>query len=171
MNIELETDRLTLRMPQMSDQQFFINLYGNPDVMKHIPPKGQPSTKNEAIQRLETLIAHWRQNGYGMFVLELKAPRSPVGYCGLRYLKETGNLELGYIIDRPHWGMGIASEAAMKCLRFAKESLNTDRIISVTNPGNSGSQKILTKMGFQRCENMDGIYHGMHHHFFVLKFN
>ncbi len=168
--IKLATDRLTFRIPQTSDQQFFITLYGNPKVMKHIPPKGEPCIKDEAITRLETLIAHWEKNGYGMFVLELKDSGSPVGYCGLRYLQQIDTIELGYIIDEPHWGIGIASEAAKRCVRFAKESLKIDRLISVTTPENSGSQKILKKMGFNRCENMDGIYHGMHHHFFVLKF-
>ncbi len=167
----IETKRLKLRVPEISDQKFFIKLYCNPEVMKHIPPNGKPATFNEAKARLDRLIVHWDRYGYGMFVVELKDSIIPVGYCGLRYLPETDDIELGYIIDQPHWGIGIASEAAKACVQYAETSLNIEQLISVTNPYNFGSQKILTKIGFKHSEHNDGIYHGMLHDFFVLRFN
>lgn len=106
-----------------------------------------------------------------VFLHGLKKSSSPVGYCGLRYLQETGDIELGYIIDEPYWGIGIATEAVKASVQFAENNLNIDRLISVTNPDNSGSQKILTNIGFKRNEKKDGVYHGLHHHFFVLEFN
>lgn len=165
----IETERLKLRVPRISDQIFFTKLYGNPEVMKHIPPNGKPATPNEAKARLNSLITHWGRHEYGMFVVELKDAAIPVGYCGLRYLPETGDIELGYIIDQPYWGIGIASEAVKGCVQYAKTSLNIDKLIAVTNPDNLGSQKILTHIGFKPSEQNDGLYHGMIHRFFILK--
>lgn len=167
----LLTRRLRLRAPQMSDLDFFIRLYSNSDVMKHIPPKGKPATTDEAEERLHRLIHHWKEHGYGMFVIERKDGNIPVGYCGLRFLPEAEQIELGYIIDQPHWGCGIAPEAAGACIQYARNTLKSACIISITNPDNQASQKILQTFGFKRrCED-DGVYHGMMHHFFIKEFS
>lgn len=165
----IETDRLRLRKPLPSDQTFFTRLYGNPEVMAHIPPDRKAASPEEAEERLGRILSHWQAHGYGMFVVVLKDdPEQEAGYCGLRFLPETRDIELGYIIDQPFWGMGIASEAAWACVDYARGVLGAGRLVSMTDPGNRGSQRILEKLGFVPSASDDGVYHGMHHAFFVL---
>lgn len=163
---KIETERLRLRKPELSDLLFFTRLYGNAEVMNHIPPNGRPATVDEARDRLNCLVAHWEKHRYGMFVVCLKETAKPVGYCGLRSFEN--QIELGYIIDQPYWGIGIASEAARACVQYAVTVLNSERLISITHPDNAGSQKILTHLGFKREQENDGIYYGASHHFFGL---
>lgn len=165
--VRLETDRLYLRTPLLDDHAFFTRLYGNPRVMKHIPPTKGPLSAQEAEKRLHGLIRHWKEHGYGMFVLEMKASAVSIGYCGLRWLEEAGEIELGYIIDEPYWGMGIASEAARACVGYGADSLNAESLVSVTHPANTASQHLLCKLGFRRKRENDGSFHGMEHLFFV----
>ena len=35
-----------------------------------------------------------------------------IGWCGLSYLEQTREVEIGYGIAKPFWGKGLASEAA-----------------------------------------------------------
>lgn len=163
----LETGRLSLRTPLLSDHAFFTRLYGNPRVMQHIPPTKGPLSAREAEKRLHGLIRHWKEHGYGMFVVEMKASALPIGYCGLRWLEEAGEIELGYIIDEPYWGMGIASEAARACVGYAADSLTADTLVSLTHPANTASQHLLSKLGFRRDSAGDGSFHGMEHLFFI----
>lgn len=167
--IKLTTDRLRLRPPAVADLDFFNDLYGDSDVMKYIPPNGKPSSPVEAGERLERLLDHWRKHGYGMFLIEIKNDGLPAGYCGLRYMEGIDKVELGYIISRQYWGEGVASEAASACIQYARNILKTDELISVTSPENMASQKILTRLGFKRTPDLDGIYHGMEHIFFIYK--
>ncbi len=162
----IKTKRLLLRVPRESDLDFFIRLYGNRDVMKYIPPKGEPANKQEAEERLKKLIRHWDTHGYGMFLLEWIKTGEAAGYCGLRYLEETDDIELGYIINQPFWRKGIASEAAIECMNYAWDTLKANNLVSVTNPTNKASQNILKKLGFSRHKNLDGMYYGMKHCFF-----
>jgi len=167
----LETERLLLRKPLKSDLDFFICLYGDRDVMRHIPPEGKPLDTKEAKARFEHLISHWNAHGYGMYLIEWKKTGQLAGYCGLRYLEDTNHIELGYIIDTHFQGKGIATEAASICMNHAQHTLETNSLISVTHPTNHASQNILKKLGFQRYEKLDGTYHGMKHYFFRRSFH
>ena len=167
-SICLESSRLILRTPRPGDKDFFIQLYANARVMAHIPPRGKPERREGALRRFKALTEHWEKHGYGMFVLELKTGKEQVGYCGLRFLEAAGAVELGYIIDEPHWGKGMAPEAARRCVEFARTDVKAEEVVSMTHPGNEASQAILTRLGFVRCQERDGIYHGMAHDFFVL---
>ncbi len=90
------SERMRFRPPAKTDLEFFAGLYGDKETMRFIPPHGKPATRSQAEARLTKLIAHWKEYGYGMFLLEWKGDRVPVGYCGFRYMPEMGEVELGY---------------------------------------------------------------------------
>ena len=81
-----------------------------------------------------------------------------IGWCGLGYLEESDETELLYMLDMPHWGKGIASEAAKASLRYAFESTDLIRVIALSFPENIGSQKVLEKSGLQFVK--EGAYFG-----------
>lgn len=163
--VMLFTERLRLRPPEASDLEFFVRLYGNAANMQHVPP-WRAASRQEAEERLRRLIRHWEERRYGMFLVEWRKNPAPLGYCGLRYMPEVAEIELGYIIDEPNWGLGLATEAASACVRFAGGELGSGSLVSVTDPVNGGSQKVLLKLGFQRAPRLDGVYHGSEHRFF-----
>lgn len=53
-------------------------------------------------------------------------------------------LEMGYIIDRAHWGRGIATRAVEAMLRVVAER----PIFAVVSDANRGSRRVLEKTGF-----------------------
>ncbi len=108
---------------------------------------------------VERMLAHWAERGYGQWVMSPKNSREVLGYCGLRFLAETEEVEILYGIDRPHWGRGLVTEAAKATLRFGFEHAGLERIIALAHPENKGTRRVMEKAGL-RYERQD-IYFDM----------
>ncbi|HUS62389.1 MAG TPA: GNAT family N-acetyltransferase, partial [Acidimicrobiales bacterium] len=61
-------------------------------------------------------------------------------------------IEVGWRLAHEHWGKGLATEGGEAALRFGFETLGLDRIISLYEPENVASGRVMAKIGmcFQR---------------------
>jgi ribosomal-protein-alanine N-acetyltransferase len=142
----LETERLRLRPVVADDLDHFAALYRDPDVMRFIGTRG-PLTREQTRERLDFMLDHWRQHGFGMWSLWRKADGAFVGRCGMRYLEESPEVELGYTLARPFWGQGFATEASRAVVRYAFDVLKLDRLVAVADPANTASVNVMKKIG------------------------
>ncbi|HBS43493.1 MAG TPA: GNAT family N-acetyltransferase, partial [Paenibacillus sp.] len=55
--------------------------------------------------------------------------------------------EISYIINPYYWGQGIATEVAMLLIDFGFNILKLHRIFATCDPRNTGSSKVMTKVG------------------------
>jgi RimJ/RimL family protein N-acetyltransferase len=60
-----------------------------------------------------------------------------------------GEVELGYWIARPYWGLGFATEAARPLVDFARHSLRLKRLTAGHFLDNPASGRVLEKLGFR----------------------
>mgnify|MGYP000309463774 CR=1 FL=1 len=87
---------------------------------------------------------------------------SPVGHIGTeiaypstwfsvkeQYMAETGETEVGYAIARQFWGRGFAAEAAEAFLDYGFQRLDLDKIVAVAHPENTGSRRVMEKLGMR----------------------
>ena len=58
--------------------------------------------------------------------------------------------ELGYVVARPHWGRGVATEAVRLALARGFGELGVSRIEACVDPENIGSIRVLEKAGLAR---------------------
>ncbi len=58
--------------------------------------------------------------------------------------------EIGYILRRSHWGMGIGREAVSRVIEHGFDDLRLRKIIADTDPDNEASNKLLIDMGFEK---------------------
>ncbi len=74
----------------------------------------------------------------------------PVGAIGVmrRNAVERGAAEVGYWIDEPHWGRGIASCALVGFTRFAFVAYELERLCAVPFASNIASCRVLEKAGY-----------------------
>jgi [ribosomal protein S5]-alanine N-acetyltransferase len=62
--------------------------------------------------------------------------------------REQGRAEIGYMLGRAHWGQGLASEAVSLAIDHAFGPLGLRRLEADIDPRNSGSQRLLERLGF-----------------------
>jgi [ribosomal protein S5]-alanine N-acetyltransferase len=167
-----ETERLTLRQFTWDDLEEVAAIKADPEVMKYIGT-GQPLTPDQ----VRDLFSRWIEDGeYGWSAQTLQ--RVPqlyravernahfsswaminkncgklIGRCGLHAWNLDGQLEVevGYLLARPYWGQGLATEAARSVRDYAFNRLGFERLIAIICPENIASQRVALKLGM-RCE-------------------
>lgn len=152
----LETKRLRLRMFTMNDVDALAPIFGDAEVVKHLGT-GEPVAREETRLALETILRHWEQHGFGRWAAVYKPTRRLIGYGGLRSFD--GQPELVYLLAKPYWGRGLATEMAQACLRFGFERRKFKRIIALTKVANAASRRVLEKIGmrFEETVNISGM--------------
>lgn len=142
----LETARLILRPFGPGDAEALHPMWIEPETIRYFPFKSEPD-----LARVERIVnhqaVHWEERGYGWWAIALKPGGEFAGWCGLQYLPDTDEVEVAYMLARPHWGKGLGTEAAVAATRFAFETLGMDWIVGIVHVGNRASQRVLEKLG------------------------
>jgi len=147
--MEIKTKRLKLRPIKDKDLDVLADLNGDPEVMRYILP---PLSRNIVAQAMDWFQSEWNRLGYGCFTLFEKRTGKFIGQCGLQKLEgnpEAEEVEIAFIIAKPFWGQGYATEATQAVLDFGFTHSGLSRIVAVTIEGNSPSKRVLEKLGFQ----------------------
>jgi ribosomal-protein-alanine N-acetyltransferase len=154
----LETERLILRHFNADDAPFIVALLNEPSFLHYIGDK-KVRTLDDARQYIATgPIPSYERHGHGLYQVELKDSRSPIGMCGLLKREELPEPDIGFAFLPAFWNKGFAFEAAAAVLTDARQRLQLDRILAIVNPDNTASIKLLEKLGL-RFEGMKGEVH------------
>ena len=149
--MEIETERLLLRMFRPDDADvMYERIWTDPAVMRFVQPDGWPHPREESVNFLDRLVTRFRDNGFGQWAVTLKDGGELLGYCGLKTLADTPDIELLYGIVEEHWGRGLVTEAARAALRFGFEEAGLDYIVAIALPENVASQRVMEKLGMRR---------------------
>jgi RimJ/RimL family protein N-acetyltransferase len=144
--MKVETERLLMRPFTLEDADEQYRIISDPEFRRRMGPQFQP-TRDKVIIGIGRFIEHWYQFGYGLWGLELKSEGRLVGYCGLRHLLPSDEVELFYGADRAYWGRGLVPEAARAALRYGFRRMGFERIMAVTDKDNKGSRRVMEKCG------------------------
>ena len=150
----LTTERLLLRGWRASDEEPYLAMLADPEVMQFLGD-GKPLAPADAWRAFAALAGHWVIRGFGMWAVEERATGTFVGRAGLLEPLGWPGLEIGYALDRKSWGRGFAREAAAASLVYARDRLNRDEVISIIRPTNTRSIGVATSLGAQPVESID----------------
>lgn len=154
----IKTARLTLRSFTLQDAEPLHHILSIPGVLEYFPNPDPPDLKH--VQNLvQRRIDHWGDHDYGWWAVEPNGKGELIGWSGLQYLPETDEIEIGYLLSKPYWGKGLATESAIAGLDYGFNSLGIEKIIGIVHPENVASQKVLEKIGLRFQEQTD--YFGM----------
>lgn len=148
MAFKIQTSRLQIIPLEESDFSQALDMMRNPEVMRFIG--NGVKTNEEARSLFEQFLSHQKKFGHSLGKVIDKSDGSFIGLGGVvHYALEENNptVEVGYWLNPPYWGKGYASEIAKHCVDWAFENLAIDRIVGVTDPENSASQRVLQKAG------------------------
>jgi RimJ/RimL family protein N-acetyltransferase len=144
------TRRLVLRPWREDDLDPYAQIFGDPEVTRYLG-EGAPLTRAQSEERIAYLVSHWQEHGFGHWATEERATGSLIGRIGLLHHpdwpEDPDNVEVGWTLARAFWGRGLATEGALASLRYGFETLDVDRIISITSPTNRASRRVMEKAG------------------------
>jgi len=95
-------------------------------------------------------VRHWADHDFGPWALIDREGGSFVGRGGLCWTEVEGKpvVELPWTIDPDHQGRGLATEAALAAVDWAR-SLGLREIVTMTIPANQASIRVAEKAGFE----------------------
>jgi ribosomal-protein-alanine N-acetyltransferase len=152
MKIILETDRLLLREFVEGDAEAFFRLNTDPEVLRFVPDKKLESVDQARQLLLDHPIADYRKYGFGRGACILKSTGEQIGFAGLKYLEELGEVDVAFRLLPACWGRGFATETARASVRFGFTKLGLGRIIGLAMPENLASIRVLEKTGLRYTE-------------------
>lgn len=144
--IELETDRLLLRMwREETDFEPYAEMSADENVMRYLG--GKPFDRLESWRSMAFHIGHWELRGYGHWAVEEKSTGQFIGRIGFLNPQGWPAFEIGWTLASHAWGKGYASEGARRALAYGFDELDKTHIISLINPDNKNSIKVAERLG------------------------
>jgi len=145
--MQLRTERLLLRRPQINDLEAFFEIMSDPSAMRYwstLPHADIGVTRNwlsQMIAREQTGGQHFVIEHDGWLIGEVGAGRLP---------------DFGFVLHPRHWGRGYAGEAAKAAIDHIFAVTPASELRADVDPRNVASLSVLKRLGFRetgRAEN------------------
>jgi len=109
-------------------------------------------SKEETGEFLRRVLARYDSDGFGIEALIDRAGGTMIGWAGLavpHFLPEIlPAVEVGWRLAGPWRGRGLATEAGAAALAFGFTAGGLDRIVSIYEPENAPSGRVMARLGF-----------------------
>ncbi|RYY22872.1 MAG: N-acetyltransferase [Sphingomonadales bacterium] len=149
----IRTERLLLTRPEARHRDALVRMLSDPHVMAQL-------VNNPTVESAEASLA--RHDGYatiGLGFWAVEQDGALAGLCGLKpgadNLPIAGELEIGWIFDKPYWGKGLAGEAARASLDWAWANRQEPRVVAITGATHVGSRRLMERLGMRYLPEMD----------------
>lgn len=149
----IKTPRLVLHPLQPANAATLHRIYQTEGVLRYFPNLNPPSL--EKVQRfIDGQQEHWEKFGYGNWGIlpDDSSADEIIGWAGLQFLPELNETEVGYLLDKPFWGKGYATEAVRASLEFGFSHFAFSQLIALVHPENTASRRVLEKCGLTHLE-------------------
>jgi ribosomal-protein-alanine N-acetyltransferase len=94
----LQTRRLTLSEATLSDIPLIFKLLNSPNWLEFIGDRNIRTLEDAEKYIQNSLIKSYRENGFGLWKVELKSDKTPIGLCGLLKREMLDFPDLGFAI-------------------------------------------------------------------------
>jgi RimJ/RimL family protein N-acetyltransferase len=141
----LETERLVLRPPQLSDAPAFMAFL----MSERAEFVGGPTPKGYAARSFASFPGQWVLRGYGYLIGALKSdPETPLGGFGVFHPVHIEEPEFGWALyDAKYEGKGYVTEAMRRIIPWAWPVLGVDTAQSHIDEGNTPSVAVAKALG------------------------
>ena len=142
----LETDRLTIRPLQTSDDQQIFALRSNEDVNRYLGRKPSASI-DDARKFIQAIV----ENQSFYWAITSNGANELIGtICLFNLSDDHQSAEIGYELLPEFQGKGIMQEAISRVIDFAFQYLNLNLLEAYTHYKNQSSVRLLEKLDFKR---------------------
>lgn len=144
----LESNRLILRPWKTSDLDDLHNIVSNKEIAD-LAGFNARTNINESRYILNRFV---KELSNSLWAIELKKTNRVVGWIELHKTLEEmyeGSKEIGFVLSKPYWGLGLMPEAIKQVLNYAFNEECIDYIICSHFENNIRSKKVIEKCGFK----------------------
>lgn len=156
-NVRIETARLILRPWRDSDLQDFFE-YASVDGVGQMAGWTPHQSVDESrkilklfIQGNKTLALEYKQNGKVIGSVGLEEPDEDYGIP-----EDWSTRELGYVLSKSYWGMGLMPEAVRAVMDYCFQKLGFDYFTCSHFSFNGQSRRVIEKCGFHFLQESRG---------------
>jgi RimJ/RimL family protein N-acetyltransferase len=153
MRLTISTPRLLLRLPEASDAAAIARCVDDLGVARMAASIPHPYSVEIAAGWIEFARIRARRGQAYSFVIEQWTrdglSLGVVGGAGVFRRTEGADWEVGYHVGRAHQGQGIATEAVLRLVDWARAELDPPRLIAGCFEDNPASARVLQKAGFR----------------------
>ena len=140
----LETARLRLLPLAPEHAEALRAIWGAPEVARFLI--SQPSSPAEVDALFARNLEAARR--FGSWAVRERASGGVIGRVGFFAFGEGERPELAFLLARPAWGRGLATEAARAALSAGFGALAFREVVALVRPGNARAIRVLTSLGF-----------------------
>ena len=144
----IETERLLLRGREPEDAEAIFRYASDPEVTPYMA--WEPSRSLEDVwDFLDGLTAHnYEQEELDYAIALRSTPQLVIGGVGVTWHPRKHRvMELGYVLDKAHWGQGMMPEAASALIEYAFRTTQVERIYAPIFAGNAKARRAAEKIG------------------------
>jgi RimJ/RimL family protein N-acetyltransferase len=140
------TERLLLRPGWAEDAPALARAIGEEAIVRNLASAPWPYD----LQAARAFLATERRPDEASFLIFRRTMGAPqlIGAAGLGR-RPDGEIELGYWIARPHWGLGYATEAGRAIVDIARDGLRLSKLTAGHFLDNPASGRVIEKLGFR----------------------
>jgi len=154
---ELTTERLVLRAPRPEDCAAYVAFYTSARRRATRPPETGDEPQAALMGRFAGVMAHWRDKGFGRYIVEIAGIDAPAGLIGPHQPQGYPEPEIAWHL----WhdaveGHGLAYEAAEAARGAAYRGLGWSTAVSYIRPFNARSRRLAERLGATRDPAAEG---------------
>jgi ribosomal-protein-alanine N-acetyltransferase len=138
--------RLRLRRPRLSDADALFAIGSDPEVARYADWPLDTEI-GPTIERLRQRPAAWSSGAEYYWIITLPSEERVIGAISTRVLQHTA--DVGYLLDRRHWGYGYATEATRAIVDWAFSVPSIRRVWATCDTENLASARVLEKAGLE----------------------
>ncbi len=149
MNIVLSSERLLFRKITYDDYIELCKILQNVEIMyawEHA------FTDEEVLDWIKKNLSRYEEDGFSFFAAIDKNTGAFIGVIGplIETIEGERHIGIAYILAKEYWGRGYASEGAAACIKYAFDTLKTDKVIAEIRPNNTSSLKVAERIGMRQ---------------------
>ncbi|QDK71868.1 GNAT family N-acetyltransferase [Lactococcus protaetiae] len=140
----IETERLILREWENDDVPNLNKFLQDSEVMYAYE---HAFSDEEVLNWLNWNQQSYKENGYGLWAVELKETGQVIGECGItdQIVEGKSYKEIGYHLIKEFWHHGFAVEAAQAVKKYAFEKLKAGNVTSIVRDTNLASMNVAIR--------------------------
>jgi RimJ/RimL family protein N-acetyltransferase len=147
LTVPIRTARLQLRPFDPSDTDSLAALFADPEATRWMDGV---KTRAEMAASVLRMRDSFDSRGWGNLAVVRADTAECLGYCGVRPLLHTQDVEIAFGILRSHWGQGFGTEAGAAYLDAAFATLSLQSVVATVYPENTRSLAVIRKLRMKK---------------------